>query len=149
MELILLLIVLVAFDLFNNKVLVGEKLQSSQVTLLVLDDSYGTDFSDAPESEFREDEVERVEETKDGQAPKLTSEQRREVRDRLMVLFVIGGLIVLMLSPILDYYRTWILQRVNQFCASPWWNAPSICRCATTAMRVPAMPFTACTRTAQ
>ena len=115
MELMLLFVVLVAFDLFNNKVLVGEKLQSSQVTLLVLDDSYGTDFSDAPESEFREDEVERVEETKDGQAPKLTSEQRREVRDRLMVLFVIGGLIVLMLSPILDYYRTWILQRVNQF----------------------------------
>ncbi len=44
MELILLFIVLVAFDLFNNKVLVGEKLQSSQVTLLLLDDSYGTDF---------------------------------------------------------------------------------------------------------
>ena len=115
MELMLLFVVLVAFDLFNNKVLVGEKLQSSQVTLLVLDDSYGTDFSDAPESEFREDEVERVEETKDGQAPKLTSEQRRKVRDRLMVLFVIGGLIYLMLNPILDYYRTWILQRVNQF----------------------------------
>ena len=32
-----------------------------------------------------------------------------------MVLFCIGGLIYLMLTPILDYYRTWILQRVNQF----------------------------------
>ena len=122
MELMLLFVVLVAFDLFNNKVLVGEKLQSSQVTLLVLDDSYGTDFFDTTERKSSwktkkkvEERVEETKETKEADAPKLTSEQRREVRNRLMVLFCIGGLIYLMLTPILDYYRTWILQRVNQF----------------------------------
>ena len=122
MELMLLFVVLVAFDLFNNKVLVGEKLQSSQVTLLVLDDSYGTDFFETTERKSSwktkkkvEERVEETKETKEADAPKLTSEQRREVRNRLMVLFCIGGLIYLMLTPILDYYRTWILQRVNQF----------------------------------
>ena len=42
-------VVLVAFDLFNNKVLVGEKLQSSQASLLVLDDSYSSDYFDTIE----------------------------------------------------------------------------------------------------
>ena len=69
MELMLLFVVLVAFDLFNNKVLVGEKLQSSQVTLLVLDDSYGTDFFDTTERKSswktKKKVEERVEETKE------------------------------------------------------------------------------------
>ena len=125
MELILLFVVLVAFDLFNNKVLVGEKLQPSQASLLVLDVSYSSDYFDTIERKSsrkarkkaaqRAEETEETKETNEAEAPKLTSEQRRVVRDRLMVLFVIGGLVYLMLTPILDYYRTWILQRVNQF----------------------------------
>lgn len=102
-ELIWLFAALVAFDLFNNKVLVGEKLQPSQVTLLFLDDSYGTDFFDQEESDSSDT------------APILTSEQRREVRDRLMVLFCFAATFIFILGPAVEYYRTWILQRVNQF----------------------------------
>ena len=113
-EVVLLFSALVAFDLFNNKVLVGEKLQPSQVSLLFLDDSYETDFFDTQVPADDEVEIEGKREAK-SDAPRLTSEQRRVVRDRLMVLFGVAGVILFMMAPIVDYYRTWILQRVNQF----------------------------------
>ncbi len=105
-EIIWVFAALVAFDLFNNKVLVGEMLQPSQVTLLFLDDSYGSDFFDQTQDVVEEEK---------GESPMLTTAQRFEVRDRLMMLFVVAGVFIFMLMPAIDYYRTWILQRVNQF----------------------------------
>ncbi|XOV87006.1 MAG: ABC transporter ATP-binding protein [Pseudomonadota bacterium] len=102
-ELIWLFSALVAFDLINNKILIGEKLQPSQVAMLFLDESYGIDVLDR-------EELDPIETSN-----LLTSEQRREVRDRLLILFCIAGLIIFILAPAIDYYRTWILQRVNQF----------------------------------
>ena len=115
---------LVAFDLFNNKVLVGEKLQPSQASLLFLDDSYSTDFFDQEESEFsiedlyfwQDDEEEEIAEPDEKvEPPKLTKEQQRIVRDRLMILFCITAILIFTISPAINYYRTWILQRVNQY----------------------------------
>jgi ATP-binding cassette, subfamily B, bacterial len=108
-EIIWVLAALVAFDLFNNKVLMGEQLQSAQVTLLFLDDSY----------EAAIPPVDVSEDMGQGEAlvpdqPRLTAEQQRVVRDRLMILFALTGAILFMLTPVIDYYRTWILQRVNQ-----------------------------------
>ncbi|MDA0789212.1 MAG: ABC transporter ATP-binding protein [Proteobacteria bacterium] len=105
-EIIWVFAALVAFDLFNNKVLVGEKLESSQVTLLFLDDSYRS---------YVPDQTNETVEQEQGEAPMLTRVQRAEVRDRLLILFGIAGVFIFMLSPAIDYYRTWILQRVNQF----------------------------------
>ena len=96
-EVIWVFAALVAFDLFNNKVLVGEKLQPSQASLLFLDDSYSTDFFDQEESEFSiedlyfwqdDEEEENAEPDEKAEPPKLTKEQQRIVRDRLMILFL-------------------------------------------------------------
>ncbi len=123
-EVIWVFAALVAFDLFNNKVLVGEKLQPSQASLLFLDDSYSTDFFDQEESEFsiedlyfwQDDEEEEIAEPDEkAEPPKLTKEQQRIVRDRLMILFCITAILIFTISPAINYYRTWILQRVNQY----------------------------------
>ena len=110
---------LVAFDLFNNKILVGEKLEPVQARLLRLDDSHVADKSTAENAEDaisgqRADGESNGEEALDP-GEMLTPEQRRAVRNRLMVLFAIGALLLLSLNPVVDYYGTWILQRINQY----------------------------------
>ena len=84
----------VAHDLFMNKVLVGEKLQPMQAVLFDLDESYVTTGA--------EDE------------PPMTREQRRVVRDQLMVWFAIGGVVALGGLLTLPYYGTWIRHHINQ-----------------------------------
>ncbi len=121
-EVVWLFAALVAFDLFNNKVLIGEKLQPSQATLLLLDDSFVGEAIEEPEEiedvEDRDDETRQVE-TQEGEEAQpvamLTKQQQRTVRNHLMVLFAVAVIFLFMLSPAIDYYRTWILQRVNQF----------------------------------
>ena len=100
-EVIWLFAALVAFDLFNNKVLVGEKLQLSQVTLLFLDDSYLMGAEPGSDDDVA--------------AGQLDQYQRKEVRDRMLILFSIAAVFLMMLAPAIDYYRTWILQRINQY----------------------------------
>lgn len=126
-EVVWLMAALVAFDLFNNKVLVGEKLESSQVTLLFLDDSYlaqsapGTEAN--PDLDLRnpaiadEDAAEGSDENVVAvtSAEQMTPDQRVVVRDRLLILFAVAAVFLFMISPLVDYYRTWILQRVNQY----------------------------------
>lgn len=85
--------VLVAQDLFSNKVLVGDKLQPLQATLLLLDDSYVASGTD--------------QET-------LSPEQRKVVRDLLVVWFGVGAVVGLALLAVLDYYGTWIRHGINQ-----------------------------------
>ncbi len=85
---------LVALDLFNNKVLVGERLQPVQAVLLGLDESYVTSGA--------EDE------------PPVGADERRTVRDRLIVWFGIGGLVILGSIAFLAYYGTWVRHRINQ-----------------------------------
>lgn len=81
------------FDIFSNKILIGEPLDSVQATVLLLDSSY----TDA-ETEF------------------LTEEQRRVVRNRFIVFVLILATSVMLVGQqvVLAYYETWIVQRINQ-----------------------------------
>ena len=85
--------VLLAQDLFSNKVLVGDKLQPLQATLLLLDDGYVTSGTDL--------------ET-------MSQEQRKVVRDLLVAWFAAGAVVGLALLAVLDYYGTWIRHGINQ-----------------------------------
>ena len=108
-------------DLFFNKVLVGEKLQPLQATVLFLSDDYVTTdlrrLGKSPDS--AQSEVETNENSKDADQatdvkPQLTVEQRKTVRDRLLVWAVIGGVVGTLLGIGYWYYQTWIWQGLNQ-----------------------------------
>ena len=85
---------IVATDLLMNKVLVGEPLQPLQAGLLGLGDEYVTTGV--------EDE------------PLMTAEQRKIVRDRLIVWFAIGAVVALGGLLTLPYYGTWVRHNINQ-----------------------------------
>ena len=127
LELVFLLATLIAFDLFNNKILLGEKLQPDQAVLLRLDESYvrapdSPGVGAAEEAASREDarfeDADGAESEADASldvAVTMNAEQRRVVRNRLGAVFAIATIIGFLLIPTIDYYRTWILQRVNQY----------------------------------
>ena len=119
MEIIWVFAFLVAFDLLNNKILVGQKLEPAQATLLFLDDSYMADpellaqlANDVPDEEQAPPEAETAQATPAELL--LEPEQRKTVRNRLGVLFAIGALLMLMIAPGVRVYGTWITQRINQ-----------------------------------
>lgn len=121
-EVVFLLSALVAFDLFNNKILIGQKLESAQASLLFLDHRYVGDPA-LMSSSLLDDDDDEVESKPTGEeaavfdavtcdaATMLSPAQRRTVRDRLGILFAIVAFILI---PVVGYYRTWLLQRVNQ-----------------------------------
>ncbi len=127
LELVFLFATLVAFDLLNNKILLGEKLQHDQAVLLQLDESYvrvpdaegvGAEEEAASSDDALFEDADSAEsEAEKGFDPAVTmnAEQRRVVRNRLGVIFAIATVLAFMLTPTIDYYRTWILQRVNQY----------------------------------
>ena len=84
----------VANDLLMNKVLVGDRLQPLQATLLGVGEEYVT-------AEVADEDP-------------MTDEQRKIVRDRLLVWFGIGGLVFLGGLAALPYYGTWIRHNINQ-----------------------------------
>ena len=119
MEIIWVFAFLVAFDLLNNKILVGQKLEPAQATLLFLDDSYTADpellaqlANGVPDEEQAPPEAETAQATTAELL--LEPEQRKTVRNRLGVLFAIGALLMLMIAPGVRVYGTWITQRINQ-----------------------------------
>jgi ABC-type multidrug transport system fused ATPase/permease subunit len=85
------LLTLVLFDVFNNKILLAEPLEPLQATYLLLDTDY-------VETET------------------LTVEQRRVVRNRTIMYVIFGYflLIVLIQRIVTTYYEMWIAQRINQ-----------------------------------
>lgn len=117
--------VLLTFDLLNNKILVGEKLSASQAAVLFVDESYQLDAEElAATAELRELTLTEDEESEvsdehraelEVQIGSLDENQRKTVRNRFFIIIAIAGVLVLMLAPIVDYYRTWILQRINQY----------------------------------
>ena len=84
----------VAGDLLANKVLVGERLQPLQAVVLGLGEEYVTTGATAEEP--------------------LSAEERRIVRDRLLIWFGIGGLVLLGGLASLPYYEAWIRHNINQ-----------------------------------
>ncbi len=103
-------------DLFYNKVLIGEKLQPIQATVLFLGEEYVTtdplklgkkttgkstpDDKDNSESAYVE--------------PEMTHAQRKTVRNRFLVWSAIGGATIAIFGFAAWYYSTWVWQSINQ-----------------------------------
>ena len=111
--------IFVGADLLLNKVLIGEKLQPLQATILFVDNEYVTeDPQQLGESRdknegFSEksDDVESIELAPNEQ---MTDEQRRTVRNRLILWGIVGGVFGTLIGYGSWYYATWIWQSVNQ-----------------------------------
>ena len=97
----------VGHDMWQNKLMVGEKLQPLQANLILVDESY-----------VRPDMLEGADEQAEGtpvEVEKMTVEQRRVVRNRMYVWYAIGGLFAILTGATLPYYGLWIWQNVNHF----------------------------------
>ena len=116
----------ITYDLFNNKVLIGEKLERVQAVFLFVDESYQLNedelaakaelhsLLDADVDESNEAIAARRAEL-EAQISNLSEEQRKTVRNHFFVFIGLAAVIFFTLAPIIDYYRTWILQRINQY----------------------------------
>ena len=81
-------------DLIENKIMLGERLQPMQATLLLVGEDYVT--------------------TGQADEPPLTDEQRRRVR---LGVILLGGLLTILLLVVVAlviYYMVWIFQQINQ-----------------------------------
>lgn len=102
--------VFIGTDIFSNKILLGQKLQPVQATMLLLGEDY---VDDSAASADRDGDEAISGEDADPQ-PELTPEQRRTVRDRLLIWAIAGMLIGALAICIGIYYNLWIWQNVNQ-----------------------------------
>lgn len=107
-------------DMWNNKHLIGDKLQPGQAWLFMLDDSYVRsdllESSDATDlDETAEANEESVEEEDNEEVEKLTIDQRRKVRNHMYFGYAFRGLFGLLQGVTLGYYFTWIWQNVNHY----------------------------------
>lgn len=95
----------VAHDMWQNKLMVGEKLQPLQANLILVDESY-----------VRPDMLDGAEERADGEdveVEKMTVDQRRVVRNRMYFWYALGGIFGILTGATLPYYGLWIWQNVN------------------------------------
>ena len=113
--------IFVGADLFLNKVLIGEKLQPLQATVLFLGDEYVTtdpqqlgESLDLDKDRVFGDKSEEAESVELDPEEQLTPDQRRTVRDRFILWGIAGGVFVTLLGFGSWYYGTWVWQSVNQ-----------------------------------
>jgi len=101
--------VFVGTDLWLNKVLVGEKLQPLQATVLFVDDEYVTGDPQKLGKELAPSAGQ-------GQSIEagLTQDQRKTVRNRLIIWGIVGSVLTTLIGMFAWYYTTWIWQRINQ-----------------------------------
>jgi len=101
--------VFVGTDLWMNKVLVGEKLQPLQATVLFVDDEYVTGDPQKLGKELAPSAGQ-------GQSIEagLTQDQRKTVRNRLIIWGIVGSVLTTLIGMFAWYYTTWIWQRINQ-----------------------------------
>ncbi len=88
----------VGTDLFNNKILVGDKLQPLQAKVLLLGESYTSQDVD--------DNVNMTE--------VLSEEERKVVRDRFLIWVLLITIIIVPTGAGILYYNVWIWQMLNQ-----------------------------------
>lgn len=118
----------VGVDLMSNKVLVGEKLQPLQATVLFVGDEYVTADIDGTGAK-QDKKISQGKNTPTKVAlfgagsrakklpdiePELTEEQRKTVRNRLIIWGIVGGVLVTIGFMIGSYYSMWIWQSINQ-----------------------------------
>jgi len=127
----------VGVDLFTNKVLVGEKLQPIQAKVLFVGDEYvttdpqklgkvrtATDKAAGKKGSGTAGGVSTGLVGQDAAAgddasgavtePELTREQRRTVRNRLLIWSAIAGVFGALYGGAFWYYSTWVWQSINQ-----------------------------------
>ena len=128
--LLALLTGLIGTDLFTNKVLVGDKLQPIQAIVLFVGDEYvttdpeklGKGVSKKSSSKTGTKTKGIVIAGKKGSSdlddidiePELTQEQRRVVRNRLILWGIFGGFFGTIIGMGMWYYSTWVWQSINQ-----------------------------------
>ncbi|MCY3819325.1 MAG: ABC transporter ATP-binding protein [Gammaproteobacteria bacterium] len=106
----------VGTDLFYNKVLIGEKLQPIQATVLFLGEEYvttdplklGKKTSKEPSADDKQDS-----ESADVD-PELTHAQRKTVRNRILIWGAIAGVVGAIVGAAAWYYSLWVWQSINQ-----------------------------------
>ena len=105
-------------DLFNNAVLNGQKIAPAQQILLMVDDSY---VADSQMSDFVDegDVLDRgriTGSTDESMESELTGDQRKTIRNRIIVYGVLFLIIFRMALDSLGvvYWETWIAQAINQ-----------------------------------
>ena len=111
---------IVGVDLFQNKVLVGDKLQPLQADVLFVGDEYvTTDASQLGQAKnpVNSSDLQSSYETTEISEPKeqLTPEQRRTVRNRLIYWGIAAGIFGTLSAFGGWYYNTWVWQCVNQY----------------------------------
>ena len=116
----------VGTDLFYNKVLLGQKLQPLQATVLFVGDEYvtnearqlGRQETNAPSNITANGDLNFPSGVDDSAQPDtvslLTQEQRKTVRNRLIIWGIVGGLLGALFGAGFWYYNVWIWQSVNQ-----------------------------------
>ena len=120
----------VGVDLLHNKVLVGEKLQPIQAAVLFVGDEYVTtdpkklgqirrSKGKGKGAGGKKTGVATAAAATEGKAatpvePELTADQRRTVRNRLLMWTVVGGVFGGLLGAAFGYYSMWVWQCVNQ-----------------------------------
>ena len=103
LEIIWISAVLITFDLFNNKVLVGERLSSTQAAVLFVDETYQLSAEEhIATAELRRlieteaDEIDTRDEERrhelEAQISKLDESQRKTVRNRFLVIMAFAAL---------------------------------------------------------
>lgn len=98
----------VASDMWDNKMLVNDKLQPVQKFLILVDDTY------VREEYLSEEEREGVA-AQGFSGDDLTADQRRTVRNRMLVWFFIGEVFGILLLGFYSYYPAWVWQNVNHY----------------------------------
>ena len=95
-------------DLWDNKMMVNDKLQPVQRFVLFVDNTY-------VRSEFlNEQELEEVR-ALGFEGDKLTIDQRKTIRNRMLMWFFAGDIFGIILAFLLRYYPAWIWQNVNHY----------------------------------
>jgi ABC-type multidrug transport system fused ATPase/permease subunit len=116
----------VGTDLFYNKVLLGQKLQPLQATVLFVGDEYvtnearqlGRQGTSTPSNITDNRQLNFPSEVDESAQPDtvslLTQEQRKTVRNRLIIWGIVGSLFGALFGAGFWYYNVWIWQSVNQ-----------------------------------
>ena len=95
-------------DLWDNKMMVNDKLQPVQRFVLFVDKTYvRSEFLDEQELE----EVRAL----GFEGDKLTVDQRKTIRNRMLMWFFAGDIFGIILAFLLRYYPAWIWQNVNHY----------------------------------
>jgi ABC-type multidrug transport system fused ATPase/permease subunit len=125
-----LITLFVGTDLFSNKVLVGEKLQPIQAVVLFVGDEYVTDDPKRLKGKSVESGKKTgkaysgkpgVNPAGKGSAvaqemvePELTPDQRKTVRNRLIIWGILGSVGTGVVFLLIPYYFMWVWQSINQ-----------------------------------